>query len=136
MADKLYDQVWERAKNRCEYCQMLQSLDAMTFEVDHIIPRKAGGPTTAENLALACYSCNKHKGPNLASIDPEGDSETAVQLFHPRKDDWSAHFQWAHAELTAKTATGRATLSMLQINSPLRVEHREWLLEAGVFPTN
>lgn len=40
------------------------------FHVDHIIPRQHGGLTQLDNLALACLHCNRHKGPNLAGLDP------------------------------------------------------------------
>jgi hypothetical protein len=35
------------------------------------LPRKHGGPTILENLSLACFPCNRFKGPNLSGIDPE-----------------------------------------------------------------
>lgn len=87
MSSKLYQLVRNRANDCCEYSGMPQSCDVVMFEIDHVIPRKAGGPTTEQNLALACFACNNHKGPNLAGIDPLGDPTTAVQLFHPRKAD-------------------------------------------------
>jgi 5-methylcytosine-specific restriction endonuclease McrA len=31
-------------------------------ELDHVIPEVAGGPTTADNLVLACRPCNRRKG--------------------------------------------------------------------------
>jgi len=53
-------------------------------EVDHVIAEKHGGLTEPDNLALSCTLCNKHKGSDLTSIDPEtGD---IVPLYHPRKD--------------------------------------------------
>ena len=47
--------VWQRAKARCEYCQLPQDFSPLTHQIDHIIARKHLGPTTAENLALACF---------------------------------------------------------------------------------
>ncbi len=35
--------VWQRAKGRCEYCQMPQVADEGPFEIDHIISRKWEG---------------------------------------------------------------------------------------------
>ncbi len=85
--------VRERAGNRCEYCQIHQDQDPFfTFPVDHIIARQHSGKTVPENLCLSCYRCNRHKGPNIASIEP--DTNEIVRLFHPRKDDWSEHFSW------------------------------------------
>lgn len=31
-------------------------------EMDHVVPESKGGPTTAENLVLACRRCNRKKG--------------------------------------------------------------------------
>jgi 5-methylcytosine-specific restriction endonuclease McrA len=78
-------QVWERDGNRCEYCQMAQDYDPATFEVDHVIPEKMDGTTAFENLALACFKCNNHKGPNIAGMDPE--SGARAFLYDPRKDN-------------------------------------------------
>ncbi|OYV78619.1 MAG: hypothetical protein B7Z73_19520, partial [Planctomycetia bacterium 21-64-5] len=77
--------VWQRANDACEYCRMPQALDAAPFQIDHIIAHKHGGVTEAENLALACLSCNLFKGPNIAGIDAETGAMT--RLFHPRNDD-------------------------------------------------
>lgn len=63
--------VIERAKERCEYCLFPQNAALLTFEIEHIIAEKHGGTTEAENLALACPYCNRAKGTDLGSIDPE-----------------------------------------------------------------
>jgi len=66
-------------------------IDAI-HEVDHVIAEKHRGATSLENLALACFHCNNHKGPNIAGIDPS--TGYLSRLFHPRNDDWGAHFRW------------------------------------------
>ena len=53
--------VWQRAKGRCEYCQMPQAADDDSFEIDHIIARKHSGPTVASNICLCCLYCNSFK---------------------------------------------------------------------------
>ncbi|MDZ4342267.1 MAG: HNH endonuclease signature motif containing protein [Candidatus Binatia bacterium] len=50
-----------RVGNRCEYCRLAQKGQEATFHVDHILPKAAGGRTTAANLALACVSCSLRK---------------------------------------------------------------------------
>lgn len=62
--------VWQRARRCCEYCQMPQNHDDLTFEIDHIISRKHSGPTSARNLALSCFWCNSFKGTDIAGLDP------------------------------------------------------------------
>ena len=57
--------VCERAGDRCEYCLIPQIADDLPFHIDHIMAQQHGGETIAANLALACYACNLHKGPNL-----------------------------------------------------------------------
>ncbi|MDB5336662.1 MAG: restriction endonuclease, partial [Planctomycetaceae bacterium] len=93
----LRSQIWQRADSQCEYCQMSQEFTEAGHEVDHIIAEKHHGLTTLENLGLACFPCNNHKGPNIAGIDPKTGQVT--RLFHPRIDDWSAHFAWRGATL-------------------------------------
>ena len=105
----------DRAGDRCEYCHLAQSQSVLPFHVEHIIPRQHGGATSGDNLALACPHCNLHKGPNLTGIDP--DSGKVCRLFHPRRDDWSEHFQRADARLTPLTAIGRTTVWVLDCNA-------------------
>ena len=125
-------QVWERAGLQCEYCQMPHDLDVQPFQLDHIRAQKHGGPTTVGNLALSCLPCNAAKGPNVAGYDPDTDS--LVPLFDPRRDAWGDHFQWEGPQLLGKTSTGRATIEVLKINTPERVEQRRLLTAAYLFP--
>ncbi|MPT49165.1 MAG: HNH endonuclease [Sphingobium sp.] len=46
-----------RDKFSCQYCGSSHDL---TF--DHVVPRRAGGRTTWENIATACVTCNIKKG--------------------------------------------------------------------------
>ncbi len=63
--------VLERAKGRCEYCLYPQEAAFISFEYEHVIAEKHGGTTVADNLALACPYCNRFKGTDLGSLDPE-----------------------------------------------------------------
>jgi hypothetical protein len=132
MDRKLRDQVWRRAASHCEYCRMPQEFAEPTHEIDHVIAEKHNGPTTLENLALACFHCNNHKGPNIAGVDPVTGEVT--RLFHPRQDSWIEHFSWQGATLVGKTPVGRVTVQVLEINIRHRVIHRQALIEEGVFP--
>jgi HNH endonuclease len=133
MDQSLRDQVWRRANAVCEYCHLPQQFDVLPFQVDHIIASKHHGPTTADNLALSCFDCNIHKGPNIAGIDPLTGEITP--LFHPRRDHWNEHFEWDGAVLIGRTRIGRATVDVLQINLHDRQEQRRLLLEAGLLST-
>jgi hypothetical protein len=132
MEAALIRQVWKRASSRCEYCRMSQEFDEVTFEVDHIIARKHGGSDEPDNLCLACFFCNAHKGANLSGIDPI--SGKITPLFHPRRQNWGRHFAWRGAVLLGRTASGRATIAVLNMNDPYRIELRDALICEGVFP--
>ncbi len=104
-------QVWQRAKSRCGYCQIMHPQYRLPFQVDHIIARQHGGQATFENLALACYHCNRFKGPNIAGFNP--DSKQTIRLFNPRTDVWFEHFRYEGAWLTGLTSVGRLTVKVL-----------------------
>ena len=126
--------VWQRAHALCEYCRIPQGYDPVLFEIDHIIARKHRGVTREGNLALACYACNLHKGPNLTGRDPS--TGRIVRLFHPRRHRWARHFRWNGALLLGRTAIGRTTIATLKINAQHRVEFREVLLAEGTLPVD
>ena len=83
--------VTQRAGNKCEYCQFPQTASLFAFEMEHIIAEKHDGITEAGNLALSCPCCNRFKGTDLGSIDPETGQLTA--FFNPRLQQWSDHFR-------------------------------------------
>jgi hypothetical protein len=124
--------VWQRAHSRCEYCQMPQKYERFSHEIDHVIARKHAGPTVAANLALACFPCNNHKGTNLAGLDKR--TRKLTKLFNPRRHKWERHFRWHGPYLVGRTAIGRATIAVLEINAPDRVQLRQSLIDEGVFP--
>ena len=132
MNDVLRQLVFERANRSCEYCGLVDEFDPLPFCIDHIIAQQHRGPTVESNLACCCYSCNSCKGPNIAGIDP--DTRQLTRLFHPRSDRWVDHFHWECPLLRAKSAIGRVTIYVLDINDLVRVEHRRWLIEEGVLP--
>jgi HNH endonuclease len=98
----------------------------VAHEPDHIVATQHGGQTTLDNLAYACFQCNRAKGPNLTSLDPTTGQITL--LFHPRIDVWDAHFRWNGAVIESLTAVGRATVFLLRLNDPDRVTTRANLM--------
>ena len=130
MDAKLRQSVRQRAGERCEYCRLRQEHDHFhTFHVEHIVARQHRGTDVPENLALACHQCNAHKGTNLSSFDP--DTNEVVRLFHPRRDLWAEHFALDGLRVAGRTAIGRTTAWLLQMNSEERVGLRSVLLELG-----
>jgi hypothetical protein len=126
-------EVIERASERCEYCLMPQRITLSTFEVEHIIAEKHRGLTESTNLALACSRCNRLKGSDPGSYDPQ--TGLLVPFFHPRRQNWDDHFRLElNGFITPLTAEGRVTVLIFNFNLPERVQERELLIEAGLYP--
>jgi 5-methylcytosine-specific restriction endonuclease McrA len=119
-------QVRRRADNRCEYCGLPQdAVPVATFHIEHIIPKQHGGTDDPSNLALACFHCNQHKGPNLTGIDPH--TAQIIPLFNPRTQLWREHFALQGTEILGLTPTGRATVGVLAINAEVQRQLRAQL---------
>lgn len=121
-------------RGRCAYCLSPHALMNVTFEVDHILPEKEGGRTESENLALSCPICNAFKGARTRGRDPRTGRDVA--LFHPRRQNWRRHFQWAEDEQTVegRTRSGRATVEALQLNNLHLLRLRTIWLAIGSSP--
>ena len=119
-------QVRERAHNACEYCHLHQDDSPLAaLHIEHVIPKVHGGTDDPDNLALACIDCNLHKGTNLTGIDPQ--TNTLTELFHPRRRDWNEHFELQGVYLVGRTAIGRTTIRVLNMNSDDQVALRSSL---------
>jgi len=115
--------VRQRAGECCEYCRLPQAVSALRFHIEHIVARQHGGSEDAENLALACPECNLRKGPNLSGIDP--DTGETTTLFHPRRDSWHDHFVDIEGRISGISPAGRATVSLLGMNTTDRCRLRQ-----------
>ena len=98
----------------------------VTFEVDHIVPRSAGGATVLENLCLCCPMCNRHKAMRTHLAYPLTGGMT--RLFHPGRDAWEDHFEWGESAslLVGRTPVGRATVEALRMNRAQMIELRRY----------
>jgi 5-methylcytosine-specific restriction endonuclease McrA len=116
MSASIRELVRERAGNACEYCLLHQDDSPIaSLHLEHIIPKVHGGGDDISNLALACIDCNLHKGTNLTGIDPE--TGLVTELFHPRRQRWQDHFEWLGIYVRGRTAIGRTTVRVLNMNS-------------------
>lgn len=127
-------QVRDFFSNCCAYCQTVEALTVTTFEVEHILPRSAGGQTIFLNLCLACSTCNRCKANRTTSLDPQ--TQTEVPLYRPHHDVWSTHFSWNDdaTMLIAATSTGRATIDALRMNRPQLIRLRRMWVQMGEHP--
>lgn len=125
-------QVHERAGGCCEYCLLAEEDAFFPHEADHIIAAKHGGASTLENLALACFDCNRFKGSDIASRDAL--SGELVPLFNPRTQRWNEHFRLEGGQILPLTSIGRVTTLLLKFNLPQRIEVRTTLARTGRYP--
>jgi hypothetical protein len=128
------DQVRQRANYLCEYCHTSERWQYVRFTMDHVVPLIEGGSEILENLALACFHCNRRKSNNQTAVDPE--TKTSVPLFNPRLQQWPEHFGWSGDGLLVipQTAIGRATAALLELNRERIVEIRRADVEVGRHP--
>lgn len=126
--------VAEQARYRCGYCLTREVVIGKPMEFDHLLPRSLGGPTTEDNLWLACSLCNDHKSNRFLIIDPKTGAK--VRVFNPRQQEWEQHFAWAEGatRIDGTTAIGRATVAALQLNRPSLVLARRLWVAAGWHP--
>lgn len=98
------------------------------------MPVSLGGTDSLDNLALACFHCNRRKTNRLTAIDPE--TGETVPLFNPRQDNWREHFVWSvdKLQVVGLTAIGRATIATLSLNRERILHIRAADVEMGRHP--
>jgi 5-methylcytosine-specific restriction endonuclease McrA len=77
--------IFERDRDTCQYCG--QEYDRKDLNLDHVIPRDRGGPTTWENIVCSCVNCNTRK----ANRTPQ---EAGLHLVRkPKRPKWRPFVQ-------------------------------------------
>jgi hypothetical protein len=75
--------IFERDKNTCQYCG--KTCDRKDLNLDHVIPRDRGGPTTWENIVCSCIDAEGE--PHAAGSDDAFDPQTqTAQVASVRAD--------------------------------------------------
>jgi len=103
--------VRNRAGNRCEYCHLHQdAAPFLRFHIEHVQAKQPIQDDSPDNLALACPDCNRHKGPNLTTLDPNTRDSNFIRGI---------------------SQIGIATEKLLAFNSDERVEMRSEIDSTG-----
>jgi 5-methylcytosine-specific restriction endonuclease McrA len=77
--------IFERDQNTCQYCG--RQMDRSELNLDHVLPRDQGGPTTWENIVCSCIACNTKK----ANRTPQ---EAGIHLIRkPKRPKWRPFLQ-------------------------------------------
>jgi hypothetical protein len=125
-------QIRQRARRCCEYCLLAEDDAFFPHEPDHILAVKHGGVSALDNLAWACFDCNRFKGSDIASHDTV--SGALVPLFNPRTHIWTEHFCLKDGHIIPLTSMDRVTAFFLKFNLPQGVEVRHTLAQTGRYP--
>lgn len=123
ISNVLRNQIAQRAAYSCEYCLIDEFKTGLFCEVDHIIGVKHSGPTEINNLAYACFNCNRNKGSDLASIDWK--TKEIIRFYNPRSDIWAEHFSLSGYQIVPFTQIGKVTEIILRFNEPKRLRERD-----------
>ncbi len=128
--------VAKRANYCCEYCKSQDKYAPNSFTIDHILPESLRGSSDIENLAYACFLCNRLKSNKVKVLDQLTHLWTTV--FNPRINSWEEHFSWNEDAtlIIGLTLIGRSTVSELRLNRQKLVEYRRNLIVFGVHPPN
>jgi hypothetical protein len=98
-------------------------------EADHVIAEKHGGATSLENLAWACFYCNRFKSSDLASVGPTSRDPSSSSSIHESSD--------GSAISTSTVVVSRAlppAVALLHLNDAERVAYRLGLIDLGHYP--
>jgi len=74
------DNVFQRDSYTCQYCG--KHFEARHLNIDHVIPRDKGGPTSWENVVTSCVPCNSRKANKLPHI------ARMIPMRPPRPPKW------------------------------------------------
>lgn len=122
-----------RAHHVCEYCLIAEADAFFRFQIEHIISRKHGGSSELENLALSCVFCNRYKGSDIATLNPE--TNELIQFYNPRTMRWREHFRLNEVFIEPLTEIGEATVRILQMNHEDQILERRVLYNRGRYPS-
>ncbi len=129
------EEVMLRANHCCEYCQSQDRYSPNLFTIDHILPVRLGGLTISDNLAYACFLCNRLKSNKILAFDPI--TQIQATLFNPRLDNWHDHFSWNedYTLIIGLSPIGRSAVNLLRLNREKLVTYRKALLLFGGHPS-
>lgn len=58
IGERTYREICERDGHACVYCGATAEQSGTHLQLDHLVPRADGGEDRADNLVLACRTCN------------------------------------------------------------------------------
>ena len=85
----------ERDNHRCVYCDKGDWKDGTPFNLDHVVPRSAGGPTNVRNVVWSCRPCNERKAARPVEEFLRDDPKRLAKVRGPKRPPLAAAGQYA-----------------------------------------
>lgn len=130
-------EVFKRDRFTCAYCG--NHPPDVLLEVDHVIPRAAGGTDEMNNLVTACWDCNRGKSDKL--LDEAGRptvGRRTVAALQERLDQAKAYMELLGELSNVTEAMYRRVIDEWARAFHARIEEREsgavWVLDGGAWP--
>jgi len=76
-------EVFKRGGFKCQYCG--RTPPEVILEIDHVIPKAAGGQENINNYITACFDCNRGKGSVKLESVPASLQDNIAQLKERRR---------------------------------------------------
>lgn len=114
-------------KNRCGYCNDINTWRFASFEIDHFIPRKKDKKpfltikteTDYSNLVYACKSCNNSKSNKWPTNDQNIHYQNNKGFIDPCDDEYSNQFtRLNNGEIRSTTDLGEWIYNELKLYKP------------------
>ncbi len=115
-------EVRHRYGYRCGYCGISEAAfgSVSAFWIDHFEPKSAFSELeyNPKNLVYSCFECNKIKGVHWGSKEGQ-------RILQTLDNDYEHHVErLPSGEVRGKTADGRSTIELLQLNRTSLVRWR------------
>jgi uncharacterized protein (TIGR02646 family) len=114
-------------KNRCGYCDGIDTWRLMSFEIDHFIPQNKNKKpfltiktnTDYSNLVYACKSCNNSKSNKWPTNDENIPHQNDEGFIDPCDKEYEKQFErLAQGEIVAVTKLGSWIFKELKLHKP------------------
>jgi uncharacterized protein (TIGR02646 family) len=109
-------------KNRCGYCNDIESYRITWFEIDHFVPKeylKTITETDYSNLVYACRSCNNAKRAKWPTKDEKIHHQNNVGFMDPCDDTYNNQFsRLNNGRIVPKTELGSWIYKELKFYKP------------------
>jgi hypothetical protein len=96
--------VFKRDAFKCRYCG--QSPPSVVLEVDHLVPRSAGGSDELLNLVTSCFACNRGKSNVPLDAIPESVLPDIARDIE-KAEQFAAYGRWQNRQRTARRKSAK-----------------------------